>query len=275
MKKLTARRACAVFLAAGALTSASTAHSYAPRITGSFPLQGIDPPQARGVYYRVEYPHHEMYVISHERPGENYLYKFISEGSLVSSFLLRGASVLGDADRAPDGYSNSYFSVVDVGTNDVKIYTVEGSLVGTLFPAPPDTVAVGIGGHSYNYTYLGTSEGVIYRYWGKGILSGSIITGIEMYDLAGAGGYGSEWGNYVLLGPKRSSKLVYAYDFRGWLAGGFELPGIRNRGAVVYDYNLYWCLREDADGLWAYRVSLGQGMPVEPASLGKVKALFK
>jgi hypothetical protein len=275
MKKLTARRACAVFLAAGALTLASTAHSYAPIITGSFPLQGINAAQARGVYYPYEDPYGIIYVISHESPGVNYLHKFVSEGSHVCSFLLQGASVVGDADRAPDEYSSSYFSVVDVGTNDVKIYNVEGSLVGTLFPAPPDTVAVGIGGHSYNYIYLGTSEGVIYRYWGKGIFSGSFATGVEIYDLAGSGAYGYEWGDHVLLGPKRPSKLVYAYDYVGRLAGGFRLPGIRNCGAMAYDYCLYWCLREDADGLWAYRVFLGKGMPVEPASLGKVKALFK
>jgi hypothetical protein len=38
---------------------------------------------------------------------------------------------------------------------------------------------------------------------------------------------------------------------------------------------MYWCLREDANGLWAYQVFLGRGMAVAPASLGRVKALFR
>jgi len=276
MKTTIMRTAYAYGLAlAAALTSPLTAYSYPPKVVGSFPLPGVAPAQARGVYYPYEYPYDIIYVISHESPGVNYLHKFVSKGSHVSSFLLRGASVVGDADRAPDEYSSSYFSVVDVGTNDVKIYNVEGSLVGTLFPGPPETVAVGIGGHSRNYIYLGTAGGVIYRYWGQGVFVASFSTGIEIYDLAGSGAYASQWGNHVLLGPKRPSKLIYAYKYNGWLAGGFELPGTRNCGAMGYDYTMYWCLREDADGLWAYHVYLGQGMPVEPASLGRIKALYK
>ncbi len=275
MNRITTRWASVASLAAVALFFVAAAFSYPPEVTSSFPLPAVAPAEARGVYYPYEHPYDTIYVISHESPGVNYLHKFVSKGSHVSSFLLRGASVLGDADNAPDGYSSYYFSVVDMGTNDVKIYTVEGSLVGTLFPAPPETVAVGIGGHSYNYIYLGTSDGVIYRYWGQGVFAGSFSTGIEIYDLAGSGAYAYEWGNHVLLGPKRPSKIVYAYNYAGRLAGGFELPGMRNRGAMAYDYRFYWCLREDADGLWAYHVYLGQGMAVEPASLGRVKALFK
>jgi hypothetical protein len=275
MKRRVVRITSVALAAAVALIFTARAFSQPPKVTSSFPLPAVPPTQARGVYYPYEYPYDTIYVISHESPGVNYLHKFVSNGSHVSSYLLREASVLGDADRAPDGYSSSYFSVVDVGTNDVKIYNVEGSFVGTLFPAPADTVAVGIGGHSCNYMYLGTAGGIIYRYWGRGTLAGSFSTGIEINDLAGSGAYAYEWGSHVLLGPKRPSKIVYAYEYTGRHAGGFELPGTRNCGAMAYNYTMYWCLREGTDGLWAYQVFLGRGMPVEPASLGKVKALFK
>ena len=260
---------------AAVFASPLAGYSYPPEVINSFPLANVSPAQARGVYYPYEYPYDTIYVISHESPGVNYLHKFVSGGSHVSSFLLRGASVAGDADRAPDEYSKSYFSVVDVGTNDVKIYNVEGSLIGTLFPAPADTVAVGIGGHSYNYVYLGTAGGVINRYTGNGVFLGSFSTGIEIRDLAGAGAFANDWGNYALLGPNQPSGTVYAYEYGARPAGSFALPGDRNCGAMAYNYTMYWCLREDANGLWAYQVFLGRGMAVAPASLGRVKALFR
>lgn len=208
MNRINTRRASVALVAAVAVNLVSAVHAEPPNIINSFPLHGIEPSQARGVYYRVERPHRVIYVISHERPGENYIYKFISEGSLVSSFLLRGASVVGDADRAPDEYTSSCFSVVDVGTNDVKIYTVEGSLVGTLFPAPPETVAVGIGGHSRNYIYLGARDGVILVYYQGGAFITSFATAIEIADLVGSGAYGYEWGDHVLSGPRYTSNTV-------------------------------------------------------------------
>jgi len=39
--------------------------------------------------------------------------------------------------------------------------------------------------------------------------------------------------------------------------------------------SFYWGLRRAGTQLWVYEVFLGGGMPVAPASLGRVKALFK
>ena len=268
MNTLIKRRASVALLAAVALIIVPAAFSQPPSIISSFRLTGATPPDPRGIHLYGT----SAFVISHTAPNVNYLYEFSRQGSFISSMRLVSANVIAETDRLPDTYPRYYFSAVDTGTRDVKIYNTTGSLVGT-FMAAQDAVAIGV---DY-YVYLATPAGTIRRYSPQGNFLGSFTTGIDVRDLAASGGYGIEWGSFVQVAPRGLPGPIYCYRDLGYtasLAGSFALPGSRSLGAVAF-HTQYYCLRRVNTRLWIYEVYLGRGMPVEPASLGKVKALFK
>jgi hypothetical protein len=271
MNTLITRRASVALAAAVAVIFVSAAFSYPPEIVSSFRLSGAAPPNPRGIYFSYT----SAYVISYTAPSVNYLYEFSRQGSFLSSVRLPGANVISETDAAPDGYPGDCFSAVDTGTRDVKIYTTAGSLVGTFMATPADAVAIGIGGHVTDYVYLATRSGVVLRYSPRGSFISSFNTGINVRDLAASGGYAIYWGDFVQLAPRGLPGPIYSYrGYGGSLAGSFALPGTRSLGALGA-HTYYYCLRRVNTQLWVYHVYLGQGMPVEPASLGRIKALYK
>jgi hypothetical protein len=271
MNKLLARRASVALVAAVAVFFVSAAFSRPPEIVSSFRLSGAAPPNPRGIHF-----YNSAFVISYTAPGVNYLYKFSLQGSFLSSVRLPGANVIAETDRLPETYPREYFSALDTGTRDVKIYTTTGSLVGTFMAAPADAVAIGVGGHVTDYVYLATRGGLIRRYSPRGSFISSFNTGINVRDLTASGGYAYEWGYFVQLAPRGLPGPIYSYRvYGGSLAGSFALPGTRSLGAEGIRISHYWSLRRVNTRLWVYRVYLGQGMPVEPASLGRIKALYK
>jgi len=270
MKKLAARKTSVALAAAVALIFVSAAFSIPPEIIGSFPLTGATPPSPRGIHY-----YNAVFVISHTAPGYNYLYQYSLQGSFISSFLLPGANVISETDCLPGTYPRSYFSAVDTGTHDVKIYTTAASLVGTFMATPADTVAIGVGGHVVDYVYLAASNGLIRRYSPEGSFLSSFNTGVAVGDLAASGGYYNYWGYFIQIAPRGAPGPIYTYTGAGSLFGSFSLPGTASYGAEVLYTSFYSCLRQVGSALWVYRVDLGRGMAVEPASLGRVKALFR
>jgi hypothetical protein len=272
LKQSALYKAGAVVAIAVALVFAGGAYPQYPRIISSFPLLGATPPDPRGIHYAGN----NVYVISPGEAGENYLYKYTWDGWFISSIVLPGAQDLADADRLPEPCPDRYFAVVDTVPNDVKIYTTEGSFVGTVLQPPAHTVAIGVDGHAFDYVYLATREGVVFRYTSEGSFLSSFATGIRPGDLTGSGGYGGSWGDFIQISPRGTAGPIYSYKARsGSLVGTFNLPGVRNRGASTRWKCRYQCIREGIDGLWIYDVDLGRGMAVAPASLGRVKALFR
>ncbi len=257
----------AALAAVTALTLASTAYAYLPTIISSFRMSGTAPPYARGNY--------GSYGIFYATDGDNYLYKFNTVGSLISAVRLPGAVRLGDADYHPPGYPSGTFGVVDEGANNVKVYSFDGSLVGTWRAAPSNTVGYGVGGHMEDIYYLGTRDGVISVYNDRGSFVNSYATGVPTADLAAGMSYLGYPGYYLFLGPSRIGDPVRVYIGYGSLCGTFKLPGLYNVGAITFVKADYWCLRHTGTEIWAYHVNVGPFMAVEPASLGKVKALFK
>jgi hypothetical protein len=271
MNKILMRRASVALAAAVAVIIIPAAFSQPPSIISSFRLTGATPPNPRGICFSST----SAFVISHTAPGVNYLYEFTRQGSFISSVMLEGASVIAEADAPPEGYPGACFSVVDTGTRDVKIYTAAGSLVGTFMAAPSDAVAIAIGGYLWDYVYLATRGGVVLRYTSQGSFISSFNTGIDVRDLAASAGYYQWWGDFVQLAPRGLPGPIYSYrGYGGSLAGSFALPGTRNLGALGA-HTHYYCLRRVNTQLWVYYVYLGRGMPVEPASLGRIKALYK
>jgi len=169
-----------------------------------------------------------------------------------------------------------HFGVVDEGAGNVKIYTTAGSYVGTFLSVPANTVGYGVGGHMAQYIYLGTRDGLISRYTPSGSFQYSFATGVRTADLSAGAGYVHRWGEYVYVGPAGNNEPVRVYEYRT-MRGSFSLPGSVNAGAVLTPpTSVYsWCLRNTGTEIWAYKFAAAALMPVEPASLGKVKALFR
>jgi len=245
-----------------------------PSIISSFRMSGDTPPYARGIYYYTD-----VFGIFYNGVGTNYLYRFTTAGSLISSALLPNANVLGDADWAPPGYpAYGYFGVIDEGTDELKVYTTAGSYAGVARTLSADTVGYGVGGHVVNYIYLGTASGVISCFKPDWNLYNMYSTNVPLSDLAAGRGYGGMWGDFVFLGPSQPPPYVRAYyGLSGYLVGSFALPGNASCGAVYAGWgrSYMWCLRDTGSERWAYQIDTGPLMDIEPASFGSIKALYR
>ena len=274
MKKSVVRKASVSLAAAVAFIFAAAAFSQPPEIVSSFRMSGVTPPYATGIYaWSISTGY--VYGVFYHSPNNNYIYKFHPSGSFVSSVKLPGAVRLGEADFAPEGYPGGSFAVIDEGSNELKAYNTAGSFYGVVRKLPSDIVAYARGGYVTDYLYLGTRDGVIYRYTTNGSFLNSFATGVLIDDLAAGSGYKYAWGDYLEVGSARSGDPVRVYfGYSGYLYSSFTLPGVRNRGATGGG-DSYWCLRDFGTEIWAYGVRIARLMAVEPASLGRVMALFK
>ncbi|HUV86746.1 MAG TPA: hypothetical protein VMX79_06510 [bacterium] len=273
MRTSIVRSACVALAAVVAFVAAQYAVADYPSIVSSFRMSGTAPPYAQGIVRGG------LCGIFFERDDYNYLYTFNTVGSLISTVRLPGAVRLGDADCPPEGYSGFHFAVLDEGAFDVKIYTTAGSYIGTLFAVAPKTVGIGIGGHLAPHIYTVTEEGVVSRFTPYGSFVASYATGVKAADIAAAHGYRYGWGDYIYVGPAQQYDPVRVYDMRSGcsLVGSFNMPGLTNAGGVVAGgtTSYYWNLRRTGVEVWAYKTVVTALMPVEPTSLGKVKALYK
>jgi hypothetical protein len=275
MKTTIVHKASVAWAAAAAVIVAAAAYAYPIHVISSFRVSGTSPPYARGL---MGISHGgDWYCIKYVADGYNYLYKYDTNGSLLSTVHLPGAVKLGDAEIAPPGFSPyNYFGVLDNGAHDVKVYDYAGSFVGTWRAVSTDTVGYGRLGYSQYYTYLGTRDGRITVYSGAGSFINSYATGIELADLAAEDSYAGMPGDFLVLGPARVGDPNRVYRGpTGSLQGTFSLPGTINLGASSHPRAYYYCLRLIGSDIWAYQTNIGGYMAVEPASLGKVKALFR
>jgi hypothetical protein len=273
MKTSTVRKASVALAAAVALIFvAAAALADYPSIISSFRMSGVTPPYARGIYGGSS----GVGGIFYEGPGRHSFRVFTSGGSLVATYPMPGGVMLGDADNPPQGYPSGAFMVVDEGARDVKVYNSSGSFLGVWKAVPPNTVGCAVGGYMEKLIYLGTSDGVVSVHTYSGSFITSFATGVPLADLGSAAGYRG-WGEYMYLGPARSGDPVRVYNW-GSICGTFHLPGLRNAGTVMPHAGgsiWSWCLRNTGTEIWAFRVQIGYMMPVEPASLGRIKALYK
>ncbi len=245
-----------------------------PSIISSFRMSGATVPYARGIYTGGG---SSLGAIFYEGTGRHSFRIFTSTGSLTASYPMAGGVRLGDADLPPEGYTG-YLAVVDEGSHELKAYGMTGSFYRVIRTLAADVVAYARGGHVIDYLYLGTRTGVIRRYTPAWSFLNSFATGVPTADLAAGRGYNEYWGNWVILGPSRAPAAIRAYRGEaGSFYGSFALPGNASCGAIYSGRGrtTMWCLRNLGTAIWAYELDTGPLMAVEPASLGKVKALFK
>lgn len=274
MNRITIRWASVAFLVAVAVTLGASAYADLPSIICSFRMSGVTVPYARGIFARGFHTT-DVYGIFYQSPNYNYLYKFHTSGSLVSRVRLPGAVKLGDADFTPESYSSGYFAVIDEASRDLKLYSTAGSFYSVIRTLPGDVVAYARGGHVTPRLYLGTRNGVISRYTTNWSFLNSFATAVPIADLAAGSGYRYAWGDYLEVGTRQAGEPIRVYfGYSGYLYDSFTLPGVRNCGAIGGG-DSYWCLRDLGTEIWAYGVRIAALMEVQPASLGRIKALYK
>jgi hypothetical protein len=223
-------------------------------------------------------------------------------GSVVASFRSPHASGL------PRGmaYASPHERLYHVSNTTDTIYATDtnGSVVSS-FPCPGDTRDVE-GGQHYFWTCTYSATGIIYRINTSGSVEASFLapanaTGITrddthlwvsssttnyVYRLTTAGSLvasfaapgedtaGLDWdGRYLWLADAATTESsLYQLTTTGSVLWQFKVPTGRVYG-VAFDGTYVW-YSSMANPKYCYRVTVS-GIAVEPASFGKVKALFR
>lgn len=130
-----------------------------------------------------------------------------------------------------------------------------------------------------NYIYVGeTYPNHILRL----TTSGSFVSSFRPRDvcdvLAATDYFEGRYGAYLITYGGGSGLYHHIYTDGGSLLGSFWLGpfgmifgGVCGSGYPSYHGITYWCI----DGSWCFQIDLGNATAVAPASVGKVKALFR
>jgi hypothetical protein len=186
---------------------------------------------------------------------------------------------LADADHSVLG--DGYFAACNARESDVRDFVASsGSFVGS-WPTPSVPH-----GYAYipntGYKYY-ADRSYVYRFTTAGSLVNSFSPRVEPGPLAATSFFAGREGEYIILGGGVGATDPHVYTGDGSLIATFKRPGYLNQGCVCgpgyppENGITYWC--NQVSGRYSYtyvfQISLGNGVPVEPTSVGKVKALFR
>jgi hypothetical protein len=212
----------------------------------------------------------------------NRLYKYTPSGSVVGwpGGVAGPYCSYGDADHSTLGAG--YFGIIYAESSVRDIDLATGSVVNSWSPLP------GLCGYAYipggAYKYLLDEGGTVYRFTVAGSRLSSFAVGWGK-SLAACDRFAGRGGEFVIVA---ADGAVRVYSGGGSPVRTFAVsrpPYFRHDTAIcgpgyptecnltlwahLKDYNPPW----DRD--WVYQVSLGNGVPVEPTSVGRIKALFR
>ena len=212
----------------------------------------------------------------------NRLYKYTPSGSLVGTAgVVEGPRCsYGDADHSTLG--PGYFAIIYGGNSVRDIDLATGSVVASWAPFADMYGYAYAPGGAYKYVLVGGRT--VYRFTTAGSLVNSFgVAGGK--SLAASDSFGGRPGEFVLIGgdgtvkvysgvgsPVRTFVVPKSPYFRYYTAicgPGYPAECNTTLWAHFKDYMPPW----DRD--YIYQVSLGNGVPVEPASVGKIKALYR
>jgi hypothetical protein len=240
-------------------------------VISSFKVSGSAGPYALGVYRSNKY----VYEIMYASPAPA-LRRYTVAGSLLSVKALNGATVLRDA--GPSDLGAGYFSALEADSGRLITFTTAGSFVSAR-EVPRD--ARGFTRERGDRGFCLGRGRYVYFYASSGKVAGSFYAAWDVGDLAAINCFAGEPGDYILVGYVGANQPVRVYTRNGSLVMYFSLSGVYNRGgdcgrAAPLRYGKsYWCNRRCADGTYAFQVEVGYADAVAPASVGKVKALFR
>jgi len=268
--------------------SAGAAFASMGSVISSFRLSGMAEPFATGVYAGTSYVYAIFYSAS-----DNYLYRYTRAGSLTSTYSLRGSRV----PRGGDGchLGAGYLSVVDSQTNRLLMYRTNGGMPVASFPVTPPVgyslqdvmwtgscyeVTDGVARGSFNrYAGDGTFEGLVtYQGWPAAMTG----TGAAAYAATANG----RNGDYLVASARLNGQPSCILDVggAGSLVATFGMPALYACGGCIGPSsqpatygNAYWVSWVVPSSIYCMQVDIGGRAlsDVAPASLGKVKALYR
>jgi hypothetical protein len=212
----------------------------------------------------------------------NRLYKYTPSGSVIGwPGVVEGPYCsYGDADYSTLGAG--YFGIIydEKTVRDINLAT--GSVISSWSPLTNMYGYAYIPGAAYKYVLV--EGGTVYRFTVAGSLVSSFGVGWGK-SLAACDRFAGRPGEFVIVGADGGARV---YTGGGSLVRTFAVsrpPYFRHDTAIcgpgypaecnvtlwahLKDYMPPW----DRD--WVYQVSIGNGVAVEPSSVGKVKALFR
>jgi hypothetical protein len=274
------------------LTALAAAAAYADvgSVISSFHMSGDNGPHAVAVYRDANF----VYGVLQYGPSGEHEYElttYAPDGSALGSIPLSCTPEWGicrvdwleDADRSVLGAG--YFGIIGVGKYfppfglefDIKT----GSIVGSFPTSSLATAYAYIPGKQYIYVGQ-TYPSYIYRFTTSGSLVGSFKPHNTCALLAATDYYEGVNGAYLISYGGGSGATHHVYTDVGSLVGSFYLgpfsmtfAGVCGLGYPSYYGTTYWCLGWGSGGLWCYQIDLANYVAVAPASVGKIKALYR
>lgn len=224
-----------------------------------------------------------VYVIrDYQEGGGSTLFAFMPDGKFAFS---SGVGPLhSEADHSVLG--DRYMAAINwYGVARIYDYSVySGSVVGSWAPFERMSAYAYIPGGRYKYVITAdyASYGYLYRFTTDGSLVSSFSVGPKTAGLAATDTFAGRNGEYLII---TKSWRRYVYSASGSLIASFEHhqydtgnygcvcgPGYPAKyGTTLWYIQSVW-YEYDA---YVFQAYLGNGVPVEPTSVGKVKALFR
>jgi hypothetical protein len=269
---MTARVRMTICVAAASLTFALGAQADVGSVLSSFKMTGAETPRANGRYRDWTYVYGILYSA-----GPDYLVTYTPAGSVVRSATLARAQTPRDADHSLLG--SGYVDVFDYGKKMLLTYKKDAEFVKAK-PLPSDTTAYAyIPGSS---KYFVARDEMVFRYTTDDVLVNKFYVGGYIGGLAATPAYDGKNGEYVIIGRSGVGGYSYVYTGAGSLVDSFIVPGTGTYASIVGRANpkkyqrAYWCVQQIGSDRWAYQVDVEATAPaVAPASIGKVKALYR
>jgi hypothetical protein len=206
--------------------------------------------------------------------GVNTLRTYTVSGSLTGTVPLAGLTSAGDADHSPSG--PGYFAVIERSSVIYEYLVSSGSFVRSI-TGGPNTVGGGyFPGSSYVYIHV---RPYVYRFTTAGSLVGSFLVSYSAGPIAATDRFNARAGDYVIVGAQTAGNTM-VYTGAGSVVTTFTVPGgtygcVCGPGYPPSYGTTYWCNLAVGSSRYAYQIELGNGTAVAPASVGKIKALYR
>ena len=254
------KRGSLVLLVAAAALAAAGAYAGIGSVISSFPITGNI--MAHGVAWNGQY----LAVTNYHGAGDRMWRHYTTAGSLVGSFdpprgpnspVQYGAEFDGKCYWGSDLWQQKY----------VYRFTTQGSTISS-FPAPNPSGIAWDGSHLWIISR--SSGGTVRQYTAAGSVMGSFSVA------AITNGYDMAWdGKYLWCANRPSTGPYYIFRFttQGSVLASFAAPGTFTTGCGC-DGRYLW-LSNNSGARHVYQVDAELTPNVAPASVGRIKALFR
>ena len=255
------REVFALVLGAAALCAVVPASAVVGDVVSSFAWPG-----ALNAYRDASY----VYCVA----GVNTFRTYTVNGSLVRTVSLSRLTDAGDADHSPTG--PGYFAVIERSSVIFEYVVSNGSFVRSI-EAGPGTLGGGyFPGSAYVYVHV---RPYVYRFTTAGSLVGSFLVSYSAGPIAATDRFDARAGDYVIVGAQTAGNTM-VYTGAGSVVTTFNVPAATYGCVCGPGYppsygTTYWCNLAVGSSRYAYQIDLGNAVAVAPASVGKVKALFR